>query len=354
MANSIFGHLVMRFSSSPENLATEALCFILNGSPAARASFSHLLANLQIILPENLVFETQGHSSLDKTIPDLVARDTRGREILLGEAKFWAGLTDKQPVTYLRRLIESEGKLLIIFAPSMRFPTLWPELQYRCNHSGVPMEVLPTTNPEIHMAKSEPDQVLVLMSWRMLLDTLHHTLLSQGELDMAGNVVQLQGLCEQMDTTAFLPLQSEELTSLVSRRYLQYCDLVDEVTEKLVAERFASKRGYRATGTRISYIRYIHIRGHASSLEFNSSLWSKYRATPIWLGIQSNDWKFDAEAKSRLVSLETERPPRLFVEGKILYVPILLETGVEKSKLVELMILQIKDVFALLTDNITR
>ena len=60
---------------------------------------------------------------------------------------------------------------------------------------------------------------------------------------MAGNLVQLQGLCEQMDSSAFLPLQSEELTSNTSRRLLQYCDIVDNVIDRLTSAVLARLRG---------------------------------------------------------------------------------------------------------------
>ena len=36
--------------------------------------------------------------------PDLAGVDREGRECVLIEAKFWAGLTSNQPVAYLKRL----------------------------------------------------------------------------------------------------------------------------------------------------------------------------------------------------------------------------------------------------------
>lgn len=348
MTDSLFGHLALRFGSSPENLATEALSFILNKSQVARESFTNLLAHLQVLLPPNLKFDTQNRSEDDPAIPDLVGKDANGRAVLLGEAKFWAGLTDNQPVTYLQRLAQSNGILLIFFAPSMRFPTLWPELQRRCNYAGIQLDTLQTEFSEIRIAKTQQGQFLILMTWKILLNSIHHSLITQGEMDMAGNIIQLQGLCEQMDNLAFLPLQSEELTSNISRRFLQYCDLVDEVTEKLVSERFASISGFKATGTRSGYIRYMKINKRSISIEFNADLWTKYRATPLWLGIRSETWKYDPEAKNKLVRLETEEPSRLFREGDALYVPLFLDIGVEKDEVVKNIIKQIKDVFELL------
>jgi len=348
MTDTLFGHLAVRFASSPENLATEALSYIFNTSPAARESFANLLAHFQVSLSPDLTYQTQSHSQHDPAIPDLVARDSNGQEILLGEAKFWAGLTDNQPVTYIQRLQQTGGQVLIIFAPAARLHYIWAELLRRCQAARIGLEGQPSGNQEILLTKVATGQLLMLMSWRVLLDNLHLSLVTRGELAMAGNVVQLQGLCEQMDTTAFLPLQAEELTSGISRRLLQYCDLVDEVTDKLISEHYISVQGLRATPTRSGYNRYMKIQNHGGSIGFNLSHWNNYRATPIWLGILSSNWKFDLEAKQKLVSLETENPPRLFIEGNNIFVPLFLEVGVEKSELVESIIKQIKDVFRLI------
>lgn len=352
MPQDLFAHLALQFSSSPENLATEGLSFILNASATARQAFSNLLAQVGVSLPAELKFATQSHSAKDTAIPDLLGITPNGQELLLGEAKFWAGLTQNQPVTYLQRLIQSNGRLLLFLAPAMRFPTLWPELQRRCAIGGLALQSLPSGSSEIEIARfGEQDQYLVLMSWRVLLDTLQQALLTQGDLDMAGNVAQLQSLCERMDTTAFLPLTAEELNNQVGRRYMQFCDLLDEVTNILVSSKYASRKGYKATGTRPGYIRYLHMQNHAVSFEVNMDLWSNCRATPIWLGIMSKDWRYDPRARESLVSLETETPPRLFRGDKIFYVPIFLGPGLEKDALVQSIIRQIKEIFALLKEE---
>ena len=155
MTNSLFGHLVMRFTTSPENLATEALSYIFNSSPVARESFSSLLAHFKVSLPSDLKYETQSHSAHDPAIPDLVARDSNGQEILLGEAKFWAGLTDNQPATYLQRLQRAEGQVLILFAPAARLNYFWAELLRRCQAAGIGLEDQPLGNQEILLAMVE-------------------------------------------------------------------------------------------------------------------------------------------------------------------------------------------------------
>jgi len=59
MTQSLFGHLAFGFSQSPENLGTEALCFILGKSRAANQAFTRFIAQSGAVLPETLNFETQ-------------------------------------------------------------------------------------------------------------------------------------------------------------------------------------------------------------------------------------------------------------------------------------------------------
>src|SRR5436190_207432 len=101
--DTLFGHLALSFASHPENLATEGLHFVLNRSPEARRLFLRFLSQAGCALPGDLAFETQAAGD-DGAIPDLVGRDADRAEAAIVEAKFWAGLTERQPSAYLDRL----------------------------------------------------------------------------------------------------------------------------------------------------------------------------------------------------------------------------------------------------------
>ena len=65
---------------------------------------------------------------------DLVAYDAGGSERVLIEAKFWAGLTDNQPNTYLARLLRAgEPAVLLFVAPEQRLVTVWTEIRGRAD-----------------------------------------------------------------------------------------------------------------------------------------------------------------------------------------------------------------------------
>ena len=110
----LFGHLASRFSTHPENLATEAVAFIVNRSPAMREALRRLFGWTGIELPRLARFRSQAGDD-QGNIPDLVGLDTMGAERLFIENKFWAGLTENQPAGYLERLPAEGGPLIAHF-----------------------------------------------------------------------------------------------------------------------------------------------------------------------------------------------------------------------------------------------
>ena len=87
------------------------------------------------MLPNDLMFQSQ-ISDAETGIPDLVGVNPDGKQIILLEAKFWAGLTDNQPVAYLKRLPKQIDSALVVIAPAKRIPMLWSELVSRCKTAG--------------------------------------------------------------------------------------------------------------------------------------------------------------------------------------------------------------------------
>jgi hypothetical protein len=97
---SVLAHLADRFSTGRENLATEALCYLLTRSRSARLAVSETLSPVGAELGPNLAYETQVATD-EESIPDLFGRGSDGEPALIIESKFWAGLTSRQPNAYL-------------------------------------------------------------------------------------------------------------------------------------------------------------------------------------------------------------------------------------------------------------
>ena len=351
---SMFGHLAEKFSAHPENLATESLNYILNRSATARRAFIRYLGQSGASLPDDLTFRTQ-QSGDDEAIPDLVGFDAANKQKAIAEAKFWAGLTDAQPVGYLKRLREQGGSLLVFLAPSMRFPTLWPELLRLCAASGITLKPNAPVTSEFLSATNDDRRVLALASWRSVLQYLRSAVETDRELETASDIGQLAGLCERMDDDAFWPLRSEELASVVGRRIVQLCGVVDEVTSRAAGEKLASLKGFKASAASGWYGRYMAIHGFEVLLALDANRWSDLRETPIWFYITGRrktgddvEYVYQPNVKEKLSKLELEQPSRLFVDGRNLLVPIYLPTGVERSEVVQAVFDQLEEIAALL------
>jgi len=106
---TVFSYIIRKqFSSEYENVATEALAYILNSSESARKGMMKVLRNIAPDMPD-LQFRTQQtEGSLqteDNIRPDMTGYHESETRVFF-ENKFWAGLTENQPISYLDKLIE--------------------------------------------------------------------------------------------------------------------------------------------------------------------------------------------------------------------------------------------------------
>ena len=137
---SVLAHVVLNGSVPSEPAATQALTHILNSSPDIARSF------VSILRPTKVDFEP-GHIKAElaheDSRPDLTIHDIHGRVRAIVENKFWAGLTDAQPVSYLRDLPDDPPASLLFIVPQRRVATVWNELKLRCTQEGLEREDIP-------------------------------------------------------------------------------------------------------------------------------------------------------------------------------------------------------------------
>jgi len=333
--SSLMAHLAFRFAPHPETIATEALCYILQRAPAARDALVSFCRDAGARLPVDLQFRSQAVGS-DGAIPDLAGVDRDGQERLLIEAKFWAGLTDQQPVAYLHR-VEAAGGLLLVLTPSARRATLWDELRRRCETAGLPFrEVLPA-HSGMRTACLQDDVVrLALADWPMLLALLARTLAAAQEVQLAEDLAQLRGLCARMDSEGFLPLRGEELTTASPRRVLQLGPLVDNLV-LLAQGHGCDTHGLRPAATAGGFGRYMRLTrndvGLYVSVDYRK--WAELASTPLWLRITGPGWKPSPLLRDVLHPLEQSTPSRLFTDPDDptqLAVPLFPLLGVERDR----------------------
>ena len=129
---TLFAHIAPRLTNRIEDVAVEALGYILSQSEAAREALEETLrlGGAQVCSIARVQTQVTGEKG---ERPDLIGFDDIWVKQVLIEAKFWAPLTKNQPNQYLKQLLgdRQDGPAALLFvAPKARLESLWPEL---CN-----------------------------------------------------------------------------------------------------------------------------------------------------------------------------------------------------------------------------
>lgn len=280
---TLLAKLAPLFGPRTENLAVEALGHVLSGSTPARRALSDLLRAGGADLGKIARVRTQATGDGGER-PDLVGMDQKDGERLLIEAKFWAGLTDNQPVSYLRRLAPDGGDpcALLFIAPAARLEPLWNELLRLAREAG-PSPKRREDAIELRSAEVGESTFLVLTSWRNLLHRMAAQVSAAGESHTETDIRQLHGLAEQQDDEAFLPLRREEFGPEFPRRLLNLRRLVDDATDRARSRKILGTEGLKVTPWADGYGRYVRIVDQTPWFGIHHGLWAGTYPTPLWL-----------------------------------------------------------------------
>lgn len=343
---TLLAHLALKLGSHPENIAVEALGYILSESESARRALEGALRTGGVDVGTISNVQTQA-SGEDGATPDLVCSDGDGRERVLIEAKFWAGLTDNQPVAYLKRLPTDKPSALVFVAPAARFETLWTELRRRAAdaHMELGGEI---DKPSLRSATAGGKRRLMLTSWATLLDDMASQASIAGDSRVATDIRQLLGLTQRMDEDAFLPIRSEELGPEFPRRILGLSRVIEDVTERGRNGGWVDTSGLSTSARSTGWGRYIRLgRGDRAGVLFGYSFtfWAKHQDTPLRLSFQEWDGTMTLrEVRRRLEPLWLEDPPGIIEADGQLRIPIRLPVGVEETAVVDSVARQLKRV----------
>ena len=230
-----------RLSTENENVATEALSFILNSSEAARSGLMKLLHGIDSDLPI-LRFQTQ---QTDENLrPDMWGIDGNEPRVFI-ENKFWAGLTEGQPVEYLRILAKyNQPTVLLVVVPEARLDSVWREFLQRILQADILMTDKAPSSNVYRVTKTNMGPLLALTSWNKLLSAIEVELTDEPRT--RNDLLQLRSLCDAADSDAFLPISAEELTN---QRHpaliLQLNSVVQKAVEQGVNEKILLIEGLR-------------------------------------------------------------------------------------------------------------
>jgi hypothetical protein len=201
----LLAHVAPGLTSQLENLATEALLYLLRRYGAARDAFVDFVSETGHAAAGDLAFGSQVRMS-HGSIPDLVGRTAEGTGVLLVEAKFWAPLTQNQPVGYLRRLPEEVVGTVLFVAPEGRLEELWRQVTGRCRTAGLKLVEESADLPRWRAARVPGAGRLAVASWSGVLDRMEGRLKEAGNVRGAHEVWQLEGLVRRLEEP--LPIYS--------------------------------------------------------------------------------------------------------------------------------------------------
>jgi hypothetical protein len=313
--SSLLAHLHTKIRGAAEDVATLSLQYILEYSDAARRSFlSYVTGELNIASLPEIQFRTQV-AGKNQERPDLAGYDEENNELILIESKFWAGLTDNQPLGYIERLRDSDlnaDKALLFICPKARMISLWSELLRICGLDYT----------RINKAESYASEVqgihMGMLSWSGILGVLELAL-SAEQSPLVADLKQLQGLCDLMDAQAFKPFEREDFGVDRARRIVDYYSIVDRLTDLLKSKMGASTKNLKASPQYAGYIRYLTYEEFGLSIIFSCHHWLDYAETPFWLTIKETrekTWVYAREAHRLLKGSEALLHKRIYFEAK--------------------------------------
>lgn len=349
---TLLARLAPMFGPRTENLAVEALGHILSESEAARSALSELLQAGGAEVGKVDVIRTQDAGE-DGAQPDLAGLNEEDELRVLIEAKFWAGLTANQPIAYLGRLKSApQPSALLFVAPAVREDSLWAELLHRLSETesgDAPLSrtvVVADSGAEgCRSVRIDDGPHMMLTSWRILLDRMAAK--AAGDYQTEIDIRQLQGLAEQQDRKAFLPLRPEELGPGLPRRVGDFTGLVRDAVHRVSKTEWVDVRGAALVGTAGGFGIWLHFT--RAEEEFGAlktwfgvsyGHWARHRDTPLWIWL----WDPPTELLHRLEPLRQSKPRELIGNGSKLSIPIWLPVGQERGEVLDAVVARVLEI----------
>ena len=322
---SLVGHIVTQ-NLPPEPTATQALAYVLR-------SALELAGCLTDLLGPSVGFKL-GHVESELRFgdaqPDLTIFDSDGRHRIFVENKFWAGLTDAQPVQYLQSLPDDLPSGLVFILPEQRIPTVWKELKRR---SGGAFEFGNESSSDWVTRLQMGTRTMCATSWRHFLRMLEQASPSDA---LRSDVLQLAGLARFGESHGFPPLRGEELSDVgIPRRMINYCNLVEDIVKELRSRRVAQIRGLLPTHSWSDTGRYFSVfKKFGLWLGVALMPWQDTGISPMWLRVHSPGKKSDYSKLGEHYFRLEDFFEDIQAGKSVTYLPIRLQRGVERDKLI--------------------
>ena len=284
---SLLSFIARRHTVGREDVATDALFFILSRSNSAKRALSDLLGDdrgpLQVAAARPWGADALG------AIPDLACFDEDDNLVALIESKFWAPLTHHQPVTYWERLPVDRPAVLLFLAPDYRIDSgsLWDSLIDRLHGAG--HELGPADRRESLLTASAKvgQRRLMLTSWDLLLDRLAQMAKDDGDDQACFEIAELQGLATDV-TASENPRRDENLKNLIA-----------DAVKRVEQSGWANSDGLTVGQGFEFYGRYLRLAGASAWLGIDFKAVKQMPGKPVWLAFYNDPDAFVSQEKVR-------------------------------------------------------
>ena len=326
--------------------ATRALAYILNQQPGIVRAFVKLLNPAGVAFDPRHPIESErsddGGRTLGRPRPDMKICDDGGRTRVLIENKFWAGLTDSQPVGYLEMLPNDVSSGLLFIVPGKRVEMIWKELKTRCQEAGFDLEQGLPKEGRVRWVQAGAKTMLVT-DWQNVLSVLDGG--ADGQEKIRGDILQFRHLVETLESfEAFPALRSDEVTNAEqAQRIINYIGLIDSICQKL--QETGIEIGAAAASYNDPYFCRSLTRNYGEDhtihayLALTFPIWCESGGvTPLWL------WVGPWSCLTRFDELEMQFEGT-YTRDNDKFIPIRLKLGVERDRVVEDAVEQIRRMF---------
>ena len=290
---TLLSHIARRNAMWREDVATDALAFILTHSTPARTAFAQFLGQGASDTPAIADVRTR-HTLPNGAAPDLECLGDDGQRLAFVESKFWAGLTANQPVTYWKELPIDTPATLLFLAPAVRINPggLWDELTARLAQANHPMaDPVRLSDYTITAPAQDDRRRLMVTSWKTLLDHLRQSALEQSDWQALFEIAQLQGLATSV------------ITGSDPRRDDNIKNLVTNAVKQLEQAGWASTDGFGVGVGDKFWVRGLRLAGADGrfGIYFDEA---RRSGRPLWLGLRNSAKITTAKLDCRLASLD--------------------------------------------------
>ena len=332
---SLLSFIARRHTVGREDVATDALSFILSRSNSAKRALSDLLGDdrgpLQVAAARPWGADALG------AVPDLACYDEDDNLVALIESKFWASLTHHQPVTYWEKLPVDRPAVLLFLAPDYRIDSgsLWEQLVDRLHSAG--HELGPADRRESLLTASAKvgQQRLILTTWNLLLEKMALKAKDAGDVQAGFEIAELQGLATDA-TAAENPRRDENLKLLIA-----------EAVKRVEQSDWANSDGLTVGQGFQYYGRYLRLAGALAWLGIDYEALKQKPDKLLWLTFYSYpDTPVSMDAvRSRLGGLA--EPGTGWRSGQVC-VPIVLPTGADTDATLDAIVDEVERIAKLI------